>query len=238
MSRRSAARKATRYSPSVVDSQGELPLFPLESVVLFPRVFVPLHIFEPRYRQMMEHALAGPRLLGMATVLPECVGEMAGNPPLFEVGCAGFVQAWERLADGRFDLVLHGTRRFRILREAPPDGACLYRIAEVEWLEDAPVSRGDEAEVAAARARVLETLRELLQRAGQEPRELASEQLQALDSETFTNSLCQSIALPVEEKQGLLQAAGVRARLDTLSGVLQFQLARARLPGGHSDALH
>jgi Lon protease-like protein len=222
----------------VADSPAELPLFPLESVVLFPRVRAPLHIFEPRYRQMMDAALAGDRLIGMATVLPEHAAEMAGSPPLFVVGCAGFVEAWERLADGRFDLVLQGTRRFRILRERPREAARLFRVAEVEWLEEEPIAREHETEIAAGRAHVVESLRELLERAGHGSAELASEQLAALDAETFTNSLCQLIALPTEEKQGLLQAPGVRARLDTLGGVLDFHLARARLPGGSSETVH
>lgn len=85
---------------------------------------------------------------------------------------------------------------------------------------------------------MLDSLRELLERAGREPAEIAAERLDALDHETFTNTLCQMIALPSEEKQGLLQSAGARARLDTLDGVLQFHLARARLPGGRSEALH
>jgi Lon protease-like protein len=221
----------------VTDAPVPLPLFPLDAVVLFPRVRAPLHIFEPRYRQMMDDALAGERTLGMATVLPEHTAEMAGAPPLFDVGCAGFVERWERLADGRYNLLLHGTRRFRILRELP-DGARLYRVAEIEWLADAPPAAGDEPALRATRARVLDALGELLARAGREPVEIAAERLEALDHETFTNTLCQMIALPTEEKQGLLQSAGPGARLETLEGVLQFHLARARLPGRRSEAVH
>ena len=239
MSRGAPARKpARRYALRVPDAPSELSLFPLEDVVLFPRVRAPLHIFEPRYRQMMDAALAADRTLGMATVLPEQRAEMAGDPALFDVGCAGFVERWERLADGRFNLVLLGTRRFRIVREVPREAARLYRIAAVEWLAEVPPTPADEPELRAARARVLDSLRELLERAGREPAEIAAERLDALDHDTFTNTLCQMIALPSEEKQGLLQAQGVRARLDTLDGVLQFHLARARLPGGRSEALH
>lgn len=220
------------------DPAAELPLFPLESVVLYPRVRAPLHIFEPRYRQMMEAALAGARLIGMATVPPEHVAGMRGAPPLFGVGCAGFVETWSRLADGRFDLVLRGTRRFRILRERPAEASRLYRVAEVEWLEEAPLAASDAEAIAGARARVLDALRELIRATGRESADLSSQRLEALDDETFTNALCQAISLPVEEKQGLLAAAGVRARLDTLAGVLEFHLARARLAGRGSDSLH
>jgi len=238
MSRRSPGRKRPGYAPCVADSRAELPLFPLDAVVLFPGVRAPLHVFEPRYRQMMDAALAGTRTIGMATVLPEHAADLSGDPPLFDIGCAGFVEAWERLADGRFNLVLRGTRRFRIVRERPPEGERLFRIAEALWLEEAPVAPGDEPELRAARARVLDALAELLGRAGREPAEIAPERLAALDAETFTNTLCQLIALPTEEKQGLLQTAGTRQRLDTLDGILQFHVARARLPGGGSEAFH
>jgi Lon protease-like protein len=215
----------------------EIPLFPLDSVVLFPKLRAPLHIFEPRYRQMMEAALAGSRTLGMVAVLPEHRAELSGSPPLFEIGCAGFIEAWERLADGRFNLVLHGTQRFRILREIPPAAGRSYRIAEAEMLVDAPPRPADVAALRGARERVLAALAQILARAGSPPEELAAERLAALDPDTFTSTLCQILGFPVEEKQGLLQADGVLSRLETLEGVLQFHLARLRLPGG-SEALH
>jgi Lon protease-like protein len=214
----------------------ELPLFPLSQVVLFPRVRAPLHVFEPRYRQMMQAALAGARTIGMVTVLPEHTEQMAGDPPIFEIGCAGFVEAWERLADGRYNLVLHGTQRFRVLRERPREGERLYRVAEVELLADEPVARADPAEAAVARARVVELLRRLLERSASP---LEGSRLEALDHETFANTLCQILGLPPEEKQGLLEAAGPRARLDALEALLHFHLVKRRMPpGGASEALH
>jgi Lon protease-like protein len=241
MSRRRARRKAraaSGYPRPVARPPGEIPLFPLASVVLFPKVRAPLHVFEPRYRQMMEAALAGARLIGMASVPPEHQAAMAGDPPLFEVGCAGFVEVHERLADGRFNLILLGTERFRILRERPRERGRLYRIAEVAWLRDAAPEPGEDAELRALREQILGALRQLLARAGASAADLEGERLAALDHETFANSLSQRVGLPPEEKQGLLEADGVRRRLDTLDGILQFHLARARLPGGRSEALH
>jgi Lon protease-like protein len=214
----------------------ELPLFPLSQVVLFPRVRAPLHVFEPRYRQMMEAALAGARTIGMATVRPEHAEEMQGDPPLFEVGCAGFIEAWERLADGRYHLVLHGTRRFRLAREAPRPASRLYRVAEVELLEEEPVRPERGEATAAARGRVLALLHQLLQRTsgGGDASRLAG-----LDHETFANTLCQILGLASEEKQGLLEAPGPAARLDALEGLLHFHLVRQSLPAGSgSEAVH
>jgi Lon protease-like protein len=220
----------------VAPPPAELPLFPLASVVLFPKVRAPLHIFEPRYRQMMEAALAGARTIGMASVPPEHQGAMAADPPLFEIGCAGFIEVHERLADGRFNLMLLGTERFRILSERPREPGRLYRIAEVEWLRDEVPAADDEAPLRSLREQVLAALRALLARAGAP--ELDAQRLAALDHETFANSLSQLVGLPPEEKQGLLEAGGVRRRLETLEGILQFHLARARMPGGRSEAVH
>jgi uncharacterized protein len=221
----------------VAATRAEIPLFPLAGVVLFPKARAPLHIFEPRYRQMMEAALAGTRTLGMVAVLPEHLEELAGSPPLFEIGCAGFIEAWERLADGRFNLILHGTQRFRIERERPPEGARLYRIAEAELLAEPAPRAEDEAALRALRERAVAALQQILERARKSPPELSAERLAPLDHEGFTSALCQILGLPVEEKQGLLEASGTLRRLEILEGVLQFHLARLRLPGG-SEAVH
>jgi hypothetical protein len=213
----------------------ELPLFPLSQVVLFPRVRAPLHIFEPRYRQMMQAALAGARVIGMVTVPPAHHAEMAGDPPLFDVGCAGFVEAWERLSDGRYNLVLHGTQRFRILHEAPRPSARLYRVADVELLADEPAEDPSGA-MTASRGRVLEVLSRLLQQSGGSA---DTSRLATLDHETFANTLCQILGLAPEEKQGLLEASGAGARLDALEGLLHFHLVRRRQPSGSgSEAIH
>ena len=222
----------------MTERPSSLPLFPLESVVLFPGVRAPLHIFEPRYRQMMESALRGDRAIGMATVLPEHHEQMAGEPPLFDVGCAGFVEAFERLSDGRFNLLLLGTARFRVLREAPREAGRLFRVAEIAWLEDAEPVGDEAAAVAAARTRVMDALREIIVRSGRGAEDLAAEPLGALDASTFTNTICQMLALPAEEKQSLLAADGIARRIDTLEGLLALHLARLKLPFGRSDTLH
>ena len=139
---------------------GTLPLFPLSSVVLFPGVQTPLHIFEPRYRQMTEHALAGSRRIGMVAVRPEAVEAMAGNPPVFGVGCEGRITDAKRLPDGRFNILLLGTQRFRILRESPPVAERLYRVAEIERLED-PFDSASRPRVLALRHRAIELVGEI-----------------------------------------------------------------------------
>src|SRR5438876_645259 len=106
-----------------------LPLFPLPNVVLFPNVFLPLHIFEPRYRAMVADALASDRMIGMVLLKPGWEAEYEGRPPIYPIGCSGVITHVERLKDGRYNLVLRGVERFRILQE---DDGRSYRRATVD----------------------------------------------------------------------------------------------------------
>src|SRR5215831_17371907 len=116
VSRRDRAPSSGHYDARMSDAHDaiDLALFPLANVVLFPRIHCPLHIFEPRYRQMTTDAIAGTRQIGMTTVRPEHAEQMAGDPPLFSIGCIGTIQRAQRRDDGRYDIVLFGTQRFRI----------------------------------------------------------------------------------------------------------------------------
>jgi hypothetical protein len=78
-----------------------IPLFPLSNVVLFPNVFLPLHIFEPRYRAMIGDALDGDRIVGMVMLQPGYEADYEGRPPVFPIGCAGLITRAEPLGDGR-----------------------------------------------------------------------------------------------------------------------------------------
>src|SRR5262249_30357040 len=120
-----------------------LPLFPLPNVVLFPNVFLPLHIFEPRYREMVADALATDRLIGMVLLRPGWERDYEGRPPVYPVGCSGVITHAERLADGRYNIVLRGVERFRILEE---DLALTYRRAVIDPLGDRDLTAGGRPE--------------------------------------------------------------------------------------------
>src|SRR5579862_5390507 len=94
-----------------------LPLFPLDNVVLFPNVFLPLHIFEPRYREMVADAVASDRLIGMVLLRPGWEADYEGRPPVYPTGCSGLITHVERLDDGRYNIVLRGLERFRVIEE-------------------------------------------------------------------------------------------------------------------------
>lgn len=210
-----------------------IALFPLSNVVLFPRVKTPLHIFEPRYRQLMRDVLDGDRRIGMAVVRPEHQDQMPGNPPLFPIGCCGEISEFQRRPDGRYDLVLHGLWRFRIVDEEARSETRLYRVAQVLRLEDS----FDEAErerVARLRAHVVENVAYLARRAEPGDARFDPSLFAGIDDATFVNVLANAIAFPVEEKQAMLEADSIPERYARLASALSFR--RAELDGNAGGA--
>ncbi len=120
----------------------EIAIFPLPNVVFFPHTLLPLHIFEPRYRQMLADCLSGERLLAMVLLRPGWERDYYGRPPIYSVAGAGEIVASEMLPDGRSNIVLKGLGRVVIEGEIPSDK--LYRIAQASWLDDVYPSRGEE----------------------------------------------------------------------------------------------
>jgi Lon protease-like protein len=217
----------------VPDDLKRIPIFPLPTVVLFPKLRVPLHIFEPRYRQMTEQALRGDNQIGMVTVLPNRIDEMSGDPPVYEIGCAGVIRDAQRLPDGRYHFVVHGTRRFRLVGEPPRNNECLYRVAEIEFIDE-PIA----TDLTALRVRVTEQVDRVARLMGRSDG-VSNDALDALDDETFTHSLANAFNFEASEKQGLLEANSVRERLERLSKLFEFALAQlqaGRTP--NSGALH
>ncbi len=112
-----------------------IPVFPLDSVTLLPQQVLPLHIFEPRYRQMVEHVLDGAGQIAMAVFRGErWKQEYHGRPPLRPCVCIGQIIQHERLADGRYNLLLQGVCRARIVEESPPSAERLFREAMLQPL--------------------------------------------------------------------------------------------------------
>lgn len=110
-----------------------MPLFPLGEVALFPQQFLPLHIFEPRYRQLVQQVLDGSGQFAMAVFAGQSWKQQYhGRPPLRSAVCIGQIVQHDKLPDGRFHLLLQGICRGRIARELPPDDEKLYREAILE----------------------------------------------------------------------------------------------------------
>jgi Lon protease-like protein len=204
-----------------------LPLFPLPNVVLFPNVFLPLHIFEPRYREMVADALASDRMIGMVLLRPGWDRDYEGRPSIYAVGCSGLLTHNERLPDGRYNIVLRGIERFRILDE---DHTLSYRRAVVEPLRDAPLGSGDRAAIQRQRAK-LESMLGPGQSSAGDPRMPTS-----MSDEDLVNALAQYLDLEPLEKQALLEKACLRTRAESLVELLEMKIMMARTPGSSNVA--
>lgn len=120
-----------------------VPLFPLPNVVLLPRAVLPLHVFEERYKQMTADALCGDRLVAMALLRPGWERDYYQAPEIEPVVCVGAILSHERLPDGRYNFLLQGVRRARVVRELRKRP---YRVAELEAIEETPALEIDLAE--------------------------------------------------------------------------------------------
>lgn len=185
-----------------------ISIFPLPGVVLYPGLQLPLHIFEPRYRAMISDALARDRLIGM--IQPQKPVEGA---PLYAIGCLGKIGEVEALPDGRFNIVLEGEARFRVLREL--DVSTPFRqveaelLVELEFQQLAPVERA-----------LFE--REAQRFADAQGYRVDWGQLARLDDETLINGVAQIAPFDPASKQALLEAADISERCELLVQLMQF----------------
>ena len=202
--------------PSTLPST--IPIFPLPNAVLFPNVFMPLHVFEPRYREMVQHALEGDRVIGMVLLRPGYEADYAGRPPVFPIGCAGFITHANPLPDGRYNIVLRGLDRFRITGEETTRS---FRLAHVEVLPE-PSDAGDRAAMAKHRQRLESLLTAAVEHRGVDPR-LPS----AIPSHDLVNTLAQYLALEPIERQALLECDGVLGRCRALIDLLEMKTMMA-----------
>ena len=184
-----------------------LPLFPLPGVVLLPGTLLPLHVFEPRYLAMVTDALAGERLIGMAMLKPGW--ESADDPPpIYAVGGAGEIVESEDLEDGRFNIVLEGRFRYRVIDEAAPDP---YRLARVEEIPAASFStRADrDGAVTAAAAAFAEIASEL---------SLPPLPDGVLSPERLASEIALRLRYAPPELQSFLEMNSLSARYESLTG--------------------
>ena len=192
-----------------------VPLFPLAGAILFPRAQLPLHIFEERYRAMVEDALATSGRIAMIQPLEESEGQGQG---LYKVGCVGELVGVEELEDGRFNIMLLGSNRFRLIAEA--DVGTLYRQADVDLAafddeEPPPLSSIQRADVEREARRFGDALGLAVD----------WEAVSRLDDEMLVNAIAQVAPFDVGAKQALLEAATLDDRADLLVQLMQFQRA-------------
>jgi Lon protease-like protein len=197
-----------------------VPLFPLAGALLFPRAQLPLHIFEQRYRDMVRDAIDGAGRIGM--IQPQRDDD-DNRAPLYAVGCVGDIVSIEELDDGRFNIVLMGSERFRLIGEADSDAA--YRCADIDIQafddsEPDPLSLGARAEVEREARRLGDVLGLAVDWAG----------VNRLDDETLVNAIAQIAPFDIGAKQALLEEATLAGRADLLVQLMQFH--RVAVTGG------
>ncbi|MBT8426687.1 MAG: LON peptidase substrate-binding domain-containing protein [Erythrobacter sp.] len=185
-----------------------LSIFPLPGAILFPGLQLPLHIFEPRYRELVGSALAKDRLIGM--IQPQRSSDKA---PLYQIGCIGRIGDVEAMEDGRYNIVLEGETRFRVMREL--DVTTAFRQVEAELIEE------PENEVLAS-----------VERAGFEfeAKRFATMQgysvdwdsVERLDDETLINGVAQIAPFDSAAKQALLEAKTLSERCELMIQLMQF----------------
>lgn len=200
-----------------------VPIFPLAGAILFPRTQLPLHIFEARYREMIRDVIDG---AGRIAMIQPQQSDDSHDTPLYEVGCVGDVVGVEELEDGRFNIVLLGTDRFRLVEEV--DLGAAYRCADVE------VDIFDDSDPPALA---------LMQRASveQEARRLGDAlglavdwaAVSRLDDETLVNAIAQVAPFDVGAKQALLEARTLDERTSLLVQLMQFH--RMAVGGGEIE---
>jgi Lon protease-like protein len=202
---------------------GVARLFPLPNLVLYPHVMQPLHIFEERYREMLEDALADDRLIAMALLEPGYEHDYDSRPPIAPHACLGKVVAQRRLDDGRYNLLLLGVERVRIVRELAPTRS--FRQAKVELVED----RFDFASPKAAeklQRQLVEAFRKHLPCACQVPEQLEELLSRDLSLGLLTDLAAYALPLNLPVKQQLLAESRVSIRARTLLSQIKNGLIR------------
>jgi Lon protease-like protein len=194
----------------------DIPLFPLTNVVLFPDVYLPLHIFEERYRAMTREALGGLKLIGMTVLRDGWQDDYDGAPPIYATGCAGAIVHHERLADGRYNIVLHGVARFEVLSETTT--ATGYRVARVRWHQE-PDASGERTALTRLRRQVETLLLPAIARG-------EVRMPQVMTDQALVNAVCQAVDIPIVEKLALLEKPDVLLRGQALLPILERLLIK------------
>ena len=213
--RRCCSAKMDGWNPTLPELPAEIPVFPLSGALLLPHGKLPLNIFEPRYKAMVEDSLADQRLFGM--IQPDPVGpERFEGPPLYSVGCLGRLSSFSETGDGRFLIALTGLIRFRV--RAPLEGRRGYRRVLADYtpfeadLQPPP-------QYLTQRDELLTALRSYFTANGFDANWSA---IESMGDNELVVTLCMVCPFETVEKQALLEADDSSARANTLVTLLQM----------------
>ena len=199
-----------------------VPIFPLPNVVFFPKMFLPLHVFEPRYKQMVRDRLEEDRRFGIILLQEGWQADYFGEPPVHNIGCLGEIETYERLPEGRFNILLRGIDRFELLRfvtEKP------YRTAAVKLLGDLPFLLEQDQQIRARDTLLEKCLQYFKNVLGVEIEEDRLDREASL--ETVVNQVASILDIPAKQKQTLLEAPKLAQRLELVNNIVDGSLQHA-----------
>jgi uncharacterized protein len=201
------------------DGEFLLPLFPLPNLVFFPRTRLPLHVFEPRYRQMISDAVAADQRFGIVLLRPGWENDYFGAPPIHALGTVGQIEQAVPLEDGRYNILVRGEIRFRVLGEVSREP---YRTARVvvqpERSREVMQSHAQKTWLADLSRQYLYYL----------PDQIAVPEIDTVELEALTNALIMSLNIDVQQKQRLLEIDDLIARADEIGRELQTRIESLR----------
>lgn len=197
-----------------VKAATRLSIFPLSGALLFPRMHLPLHVFEPRYSALISDAIARDRLIGMIQPRTSHTADQGQKQGLFAVGCIGKIAQVETLDNGRFNIVLEGISRFRVVREL--DVTTSFRQLEVVLIDEGDA---DQSLAIAERAALEQESRRFADAQGYA---VDWESVTRLDDEALVNGIAQIAPFDAAAKQALLEAPDLSSRSELIIQLLQF----------------
>jgi len=197
----------------------DLPIFPLPNCVLLPGGLLPLHVFEPRYRELTRDCLAGNHLMGVARLRPGYETTYYGRPPVYERFGVGRIICSEELPDGRFALLLSGVARVELARELPADRA--YRRVEARMLCDHCGNRGEANDTHRRLIALCDRLAEVLDKGGPQLRDL----VRSFDEPGMcADAIAAALVMDADARQELLEAIDPMVRLQRTLGHVSHML--------------
>jgi Lon protease-like protein len=192
-----------------------IPIFPLEDVMLFPDMSVPLHVYEPRYKAMIADALKGNRIIGMVLLRPGYEKDYDRSPSVFPIGCAGVINEVEQLPNGEYNIVLGALTKYRITRE---EASRPYRIAHVTPIADV-TSDSDRAALHARRERLEALIHESGGRTG------IGAVPNNISDESLVNGISQLSHIDELDRERLLETSNPLTRAEALIAILEKSIA-------------
>lgn len=206
----------SRYS-TVDDLPECVPVFPLAGALLLPRVELPLNVFEPRYLDLVQHAMAGDRVIGMIQPVP---GDSRDTPDLASIGCLGRITSYSETEDLRLIISLTGIIRFEVATERSV--STLFRQVQASYLNFAGDLMAETGARAVDRSALIKAFRDYL-----DANNMSAnwEEVDRVSTETLVNTLSQLAPYPAPEKQALLEAADLKTRADMLIAITELALS-------------